>query len=94
MDNNNQSLRDGFELWQRYAEAYSDFVLGATQRAVAQSLAVREQFDSIFADSLKRAQDLNTREQELAFGALELFQAQAKSAAERFARILNTNSQS
>ena len=89
----NENIKNGFETWQKYSDAYTRFAVEATQRTLAQSLALREQFDNIVADSFKWAQALNAREQEIALNAIESFQAQAQTATERLTRLFNTNSQ-
>lgn len=86
----NKTLKSGFELWQEYAQAYTDFVIEATQHTLEQSLAARERLDKVWTDTVKKAQALTEQEQEIALGLAEVFQAQAKSVSERLSKLMET----
>ena len=79
-------LKNSLKLWQEYTQAYTDFVLEATQQNVKQSLALRERMDQVVAEMYKQAEALGAQEQEIALKAAETFQAQAKAAAERLSK--------
>jgi hypothetical protein len=79
-------LKNSLKLWQDYTQAYTDFVLEATQQNVKQSLALRERLDQVVAEMYKQAETLSAQEQEIALKAAETFQAQARAAAERLSK--------
>ncbi len=84
---NNNYFQAGLDLWQTYAQAYTDFAVSTVQQGLNQSLALRERIDQVSADALKRSQELSRQEQETVLGAAESLQAQAKANAERIARL-------
>jgi len=86
----NKHLTDNLALWQEYAQAYSDFVIEATQKTLAQSLAFRERLDAVIAEGLEKAQALDAKEQAIALDAAEALQAQVKSASERVSKMFET----
>jgi hypothetical protein len=86
----NDQVKSSFALWQEYTEAYTDFVAQAAQQTLAQSFTLRERFDAVIADGVKKAQTLSAQEQELALGAAETVQAQARAASERLAKLFKT----
>lgn len=79
----NEILNRGFELWQQY----TDFAFELTQRSLDQSFALRERLDEVVADSLKKAEALSAREQEIALGAAEAALARAQAASQRLAAL-------
>jgi phosphoserine phosphatase len=88
MATNYEYLKDGFEMWQGYVGAYTDFVVEATQRTVEQSVASYERVHQVMADAVKKTQVLNAQGQEVALGAAEVFYAQAQSTSERVAKMV------
>lgn len=87
---NQDYFKNGFETWQKYAQAYTDFVIESTQQALGQSLSFRERLDKVVGEAAKKAQALGAQEQELALGMAEAFQAQAQAASERLSKFWTT----
>jgi len=79
----NEYLKGGFELWQQV----TDLAFELTQRSLDQSFALRERLDEVVADSVKKAEALSAREQEIALGAAEAVYAQAQTASKRVAEM-------
>jgi hypothetical protein len=86
MTNPTDYLKNSLKLWQEYTQAYTDFVLDATQQNFQQSQQLRQRIDAVVAEMVKQAQTLNAQEQEIALQAAETFQAQAQAAAERLGK--------
>ncbi len=84
----NEYWGNGFAWWQGYTQAYADFVVETTQKALEQSLALRQQLDQVVADALEKAQELSVQEQKMALVAVDAFQAQVQTAAKHFEKWL------
>lgn len=80
-------LKETLQAVTEYNQAYSTFMLEATQTAVNQSLALRESVDGLVASSLNQAQALSAKEQDMVLSNLEVANSQAKSAFERLSKL-------
>ena len=79
--------QDGFATWQKFAQSYNDFALEASQKVMDQSLAARKQWLELAEENMKKVQETVTAEQTMVNDWAETYQAQAKAAADRWAKF-------
>jgi hypothetical protein len=89
---NLEMLESSFATWQEYNQAYTKFVLQATQQFLTESLAFRENLDRIMSDNLKKAHLLSEQERQIILDSTVLFQDQVRTASESAIKTLTTTS--
>lgn len=82
-------MKDSFELWQKYNQAYFDFFLETARKSVDQSLTFRRELSQVLENSFKQAQEIFTDEQKLVLEAAEAMQAQTQAATERVSQLMS-----
>ncbi len=87
LDAQQKMLQDSFDMWQKHNQTYLDFVIGATQQSVEESLALHERVSQIAESNWKKADELVAAEQAVALETTEAFWARSQAASERIAKL-------
>ncbi|MCB0210842.1 MAG: hypothetical protein KDJ52_16000, partial [Anaerolineae bacterium] len=83
-------LQSSLDIYQQYSKAYGDFIFGAYQYTLDQSLAWREQFAQVTEAYCAKAQELAHSEQKFVLESVESFQAQTKVGADRVVELFTS----
>ena len=86
--NEQDILKNSFELWRKYTQTYTDLAMESWQEAMKQSLATREQFSKVMVESVKQAQELGFQEREAVMEMTESFNQQVREAGEQFRKAV------
>ena len=89
--NEQELIKNGFELWRRYTQAYTDLAMESLQETVKQSLAMREQFSQLMVESLKQTQELGVQEREAVLEMTESFNQQVRETSDQFRKAVTPN---
>jgi len=80
-------IKNAFETWTEYAQAYTDLMFETTQKAIDQTFALTARTTDLMVETAKKAQEWTAEEQTRAFDLAETLQGQVKAAAERTAKM-------
>lgn len=84
---NNEFWKEGFDFWQSFASAYTNFVFESTQNTIDQSLIYREQADNMVIDTINKVEALTAKERGVALDLATQFNKQAQTAADQSAEM-------
>jgi hypothetical protein len=87
LDAQQKMLQDSFATWQKYNQTYLDFVIGATQQTIKESLALRERVGKIAEGNWKKANELMAAEQTVTLETAEAYWTQAQATSERIVKL-------
>ena len=76
-------MQASLDIYQQYTKAYGDFIFGAYQYTLEQSLGWREQFTQVTEAYYAKTQELGHSEQKFVLEAVESLQSQVKASSER-----------
>ena len=93
LQGNQELLKRNIAFWHEFNQLYANLVVEATQGTVERMLAVRAALAKSTAANVKQAEALNKEERQIALDVAELYQAQAKAAADYSTRMLTTTAQ-
>lgn len=88
----NNNLFNGLEMWQAATKAYTEMLVTSTRQNMDYAFALRQQYDEMALDLVKKSQALYAREQEIALEAAETLYTQTQNAAERVSKLVETPS--
>jgi len=80
-------MQEGFDAWVNVYNNYTKLFMNSAQVMIDQSLATRETFNGMMADSMKKSQALSAKEQEMFLSNLDIYTAQTKAYYDKVGQI-------
>lgn len=76
------------QMWEEYAQSYSDAIVEMTRRNMDQAITMSEQIAGIWMDAARKTQAMLVKESEAALKLAEEAREQAKATSDKVAKMM------